>query len=197
MVQRARQTMLVLRKNNWISYNELQISGWDELDIKTQAPDVKLIVFKEEEIIAKELNKQTFIHKNILAGTLNAHPFFGRLRKHTTAQLVSDFNFTTLKQNTDLCQEYQHLNNLTVLLQGSLSSTTTSSHLHNCTIIYGQSLSETHIPVSIKSTHTYTTSTTATIGQTSMYRVKHLLQTDMREMIEERVRYCDFRRPEM
>ena len=180
-----------MRKDNWISINELELINLEEVDLVTLSKDVKILAFREEEIIARDIGKQSVKYKNIATGLLNAHPFFGKIRKHTLTGLVNDFNFEPIKEGTVFCQENQHLNNLIVLITGILAAEDPTRSVTACTVLYGGGLSETNIPASIRAKDKLSAKGSVVVGQASLYRVGHLLKSDMKEMLEDRVNFDD------
>lgn len=185
---------MILKKDNWISIKELEMVEWDELDAVTSTKDVRLLAFRDEDVSAKGLVFQTSFYKNIATGLLNSHPFFGKLRRHTLNTLVSDFHFETLKSGSTFCKENQYLNSLVLVVSGKLEAEDPSRSLGPCSVVYGNALSETNIPASIRAKDTLRVEGRVIVGQASLYRVGHLLKGDMRELLEDRVELCHLRK---
>ena len=165
--------------------------NWDEYEAVFSTKGLRLLAFRVEEIIGVNTDRQAMTYKNLASGVLNAHPFFRKLRRHTLNDLMNDFNFESLKDNTTFCQENQYLNNLVILISGSLVCNDPGKSVRCCKLLYGNSLTYTSVPSSFRAKETLTASNQAVVGHANLYRVAHLLKNDLKEMLEDRVVFSD------
>ncbi len=178
---------LLLKKDNWISGEELALIGMQHIVLKARTMEVKMFAFPRDYIMARQ-NEDTVIfrNRNIVHTILNSHKLLAKIKNQTMNNLVNRFLFSDHHAGYNLCSKDHYMSQLHIIISGEVASNSTTWNIG--TILFGDAIVEDSIPLTIQAKEDIKCIGECTIACISLYHLNQLIKTDVRDILEEKKR---------